>query len=41
MTIPNLFDKAMNASLYYKLKGTELTFFDKKNMETIHFIKID
>lgn len=41
MTIPNLFDKAMNASFYFKLKGTELTFFDKENMETINFIKID
>jgi len=41
MTIPNLFDKAMNTSFYYKLKGTELTFFDKEKNETIHFIKID
>lgn len=41
MEIPNLFDKAMYASTTYKLDGTTLTFFDKKNKETVFFIKVD
>jgi len=41
MMIPNLFDKAINASVFYKVNNTQLTFFDKNNNETINFIKKD
>jgi len=41
MSIPDLFDKAMNASASYKIENTVLTFYDRENNETINFIKID
>lgn len=41
MTISDMFDKALNKSVAYKLKNTELTFYDQDGNETINFMKVD
>jgi heat shock protein HslJ len=41
MTISKMFDTALNTTKSYRLKNTELLFFDKDGIETLHFIKTD
>ncbi len=41
MTIPNAFNKALNASVSYKKEALSLTFFDTEGNETLTLKKID
>lgn len=41
MSIPDAYDKALAASISYKMNKLELTFFDANGEETLNFIKVD